>query len=301
MSEGPETPLLLAVPNVSEGRDAAMVERLSRAFSVGATLLDTHTDAIHNRSVFTLAAESVQEALTSGARETLEAIDIARHQGEHPRIGALDVAPVVYLSAETKDRAREQALSAAKQIAELEIPVFLYGELASIPGRRERAYFRSGGLTSLRARMESGELQPDLGPKTPHPTAGATLVTARPPLAAFNMEFEGMTLTHARAVAAALRESGGGRTGVRALALALPGDVTQISTNVHDPIAIPLSEVVARARELAEPHAGEIRAAEIVGLVPQGALDGFPPSVPIPGFDPTTGVIENRLAGLSHD
>lgn len=300
MSEASETPLLLAVPNVSEGHDAAMVERLSRAFSVGATLLDTHTDAIHNRSVFTLAAGSLVESLTSGARAALDALDISEHEGEHPRIGALDVAPVVFLSAETKDRAREQALSAAEQIAGLEIPVFLYGELASIPDRRERAYFRSGGLTSLRARMESGELQPDLGPKTPHPTAGATLVTARPPLAAFNIEFEGMTLTQAHAVAAALRESGGGRTGVRALALALPGDVTQISTNIHDPISIPLSEVVARARELAEPHAGEIRAAEIVGLVPQGALDGFPPGVPIPGFDPATGVIENRLARLSH-
>ncbi len=298
MSESPRTPRLLAVPNVSEGRDEQTVGDLARAFSAGATLLDTHTDPTHNRSVFTLAPTegSVVEALASGARAALEAIDVSSHEGEHPRIGALDVAPVVYLAADAKDEARDQALDTAERIAELGIPVFLYGELASIPERRERAYFRTGGLTALRSRMGSGDLQPDLGPELPHPTAGATLVTARPPLAAFNLEFEGMTLTQARAVAAALRESGGGRPGVRAIALALPGDVTQVSTNVHDPIAIPLAEVVARARELAEPYAGQIRAAEIVGLVPQRALAGFPQDVPLPGFDRASGVIEKRLA-----
>jgi len=289
------------VPNVSEGRDAAAIDRLARAFSQGATLLDTHSDATHNRTVFTLASDSVAEALASGARTALEALDISSHEGEHPRIGALDVAPVVYLDADDKDEARAQALATAESIAELEIPVFFYGELASIPERRERAYFRSGGLSALRSRMEREELQPDLGPSLPHPTSGATLVTARPPLAAFNIEFEGMTLTQARAVAAALRESGGGRPGVRAIALALPDDVTQVSTNVHDPIVIPLAEIVARARELAEPHAGHIRAAEIVGLVPSHALDGFPPDVPLPGFDRASGVIENRLASLRRD
>lgn len=289
------------MPNVSEGRDAAAIDRLAQAFSHGATLLDTHSDAIHNRSVFTLASDSVVKALTSGANAALEAIDVSAHAGEHPRIGALDVAPVVYLDADARDEARDQALATAETIAELGIPVFLYGELASIPKRRERAYFRSGGLAALASRMERGELQPDLGPDRPHPTAGATLVTARPPLAAFNIEFEGMTLTQARAVAAALRESGGGRSGVRAIALSLNDDVTQVSTNVHDPIAIPLSEVVARARELAEPFAGRIRAAEIVGLLPERALDGFPQDVPLPGFDRASGVIENRLAALRRD
>ena len=173
--------------------------------------------------------------------------------------------------------------------------------MASVPERRERAYFRSGGPAALATRMESGELLPDLGPGAPHPSAGATLVTARPPLAAFNMEFEGMTLTQAKKVAGALRESGGGHPGVRAIALTLTDDVTQISTNVHDPIAIPLAEVVARARELAELHAGEIRAAEIVGLVPRAALDRFPGDVPLPGFDRARGVIESRLAELARE
>jgi len=300
LSDASDLPRVLAVPNVSEGRDRGAIGRLETAFSTGCTLLDTHSDPTHNRSVFTVAPGdgALADALEAGARETLGEIDVSDHVGEHPRIGALDVAPVVYLEAGAKDEAREQALHTADAIAELGIPVFLYGELASIPERRERAYFRSGGLPALSARMEGGELQPDRGPAMPHTTAGATLVTARPPLAAFNMEFEGMTLTQARAVAAALRESGGGRPGVRAIALALPDEVTQISTNVHDPIAIPLSEVVARARELAEPHSGVIRAAEIVGLVPEASLRSFPQDVPMLGFDTAAGTIENRLASL---
>ena len=303
MSETAQSPRLLAVPNVSEGRDAASIGRLEDAFAKGATVLDRHSDAIHNRTVFTLApaSGSLAGALESGAREAVKAVNLPSQEGEHPRIGALDVAPVVYLGPEARDEARSEALAAAERIAELGVPVFLYGELASVPGRRERAYFRSGGPVELRARMEREELLPDLGPSRPHPTAGATLVTARPPLAAFNMEFEGMTLTQAGAVAAALRESGGGRPGVRAIALALPDDITQISTNVHDPVSIPLAEVVAQARELAQPHAGRIRAAEIVGLVPEAALERFPPDVPTPGFDRATGVIEKRLEALARE
>lgn len=291
---------LLAVPNVSEGRDPAVIDSVGSAFAAEARELDRHSDGIHNRTVFTLAPSDGRAArcLASGAAEAIASIDVSTHEGEHPRIGALDVAPVVYLEAEARDNARSEAVAAAKEIADLGVPVFLYGELASVPERRERAFFRAGGVDDLTARMEAGELQPDLGPDRPHPTAGATLVTARPPIAAFNMEFEGMTLTQARSIAAALRESGGGARGVRAIAIALPNDVTQISTNVHDPVAIPLAEVIASARELAEPSAGAIRAAEIVGLVPRAALEGFPADVPIPGFDPARGVIENRLAEL---
>lgn len=301
MNDRYETPRLLAVPNVSEGRDRATIDRLARAFTPGAVLLDAHSDPTHNRTVFTLApgAGRLSDALINGAKETIGAIDVSAHDGEHPRIGALDVAPVVYLGVDARDEARDEALDVAQRVAELEVPVFLYGELASVPERRERAYFRTGGLSAIRARMERGERLPDFGPPLPHPTAGATLITARPPLAAFNMEFEGMTLAQARAVAAALRESGGGRPGVRAIALAMSREITQISTNVHDPVAIPLAEVVARARELAEPLAGRIRAAEIVGLVPKRALEGFPPDVPLPGFERSRGVIEERLSSLS--
>jgi len=301
LSESGQTPEILAVPNISEGRDRAVIDGIEAAFAAKAVVLDRHTDSIHNRTVFSLAPHGSRaaDALASGARAALDAIDISKHEGEHPRIGALDVAPVIYLNDDARPDARAQALSAAEEIAGLGVPVFLYGELASVPERRERAFFRSGGVSVFSARMERGELRPDLGPDRPHPTGGATLVTARPPLAAFNMEFEGMTLTQARAVAAALRESGGGRPGVRAIALSLTDHVTQISTNVHDPVAIPLSEVVARARELAASYAGEIRAAEIVGLVPRVAMERFPADVPLPGFDRAHGVIEDRLAGLA--
>jgi glutamate formiminotransferase / 5-formyltetrahydrofolate cyclo-ligase len=300
LSEAPKAPGILAVPNVSEGRDAEVIERLESAFAEGSVVLDRHSDGTHNRSVFSLVPSGGRagESLARGAREAIAAIDLSKHVGEHPHIGALDVAPVIYLNVESREAARAEALAAAGKIAELGVPVFLYGELASVPERRERAYFRSGGPAALASRMEHGDLEPDFGPPAPHPTAGATLVTARPPLAAFNMEFEGMTLTQARGVAAALRESGGGRPGVRAIALSLSEHRTQISTNVHDPVAIPLAEVVARARDLAAPHAGMIRSAEIVGLVPRAALDRFPQDVPIPGFERAHGVIEERLAGL---
>jgi glutamate formiminotransferase/glutamate formiminotransferase/formiminotetrahydrofolate cyclodeaminase len=302
LSGAPKAPGLLAVPNVSAGRDVDVIPRLESAFAEGSTVLDKHSDATHNRTVFSLLPNDGLAAATlaHGAREAIAAIDLSSHRGEHPHIGALDVAPVIYLSLDSRDAARSEALAAAGEIAEQGVPVFFYGELASVPERRERSYFRSGGPSALAARMESGELDPDLGPPAPHRTAGATLVTARPPLAAFNMEFEGMTLTQAKAVAAGLRESGGGRPGVRAIGLSLSDHRTQISTNVHDPVAIPLAEVVARARDLSEPHAGVIRGAEIVGLVPRAALDGFPQDVPIPGFERTHGVIEERLAALAH-
>jgi len=184
-------PPLLAVPNVSEGSDAERLARLERAFTRGARLLDRHTDADHGRTVFTLAGggETLTEALVAGAEEALETIEMDRYRGSHPAIGALDVCPVVWFDPADREAARVEAVSAATQIGGLGVPVFLYGELARDPGRAERAYFRNGGLGELWLRMESGELRPDFGPGLPHRTAGATLVTARPPLAAFNGDY----------------------------------------------------------------------------------------------------------------
>jgi glutamate formiminotransferase / 5-formyltetrahydrofolate cyclo-ligase len=291
---------ILAVPNVSEGRDEALIGRLAGAFAVDAALLDAHSDPVHNRTVFTLAptAGDVVPALAGGARTAVEALDLTIHQGEHPRIGALDVAPVVFLDPEGREPAREQALRAAEAIASLGVPVFLYGELASAPERRERAHFRNGGLAALAARMAAGELTPDLGPAEPHATAGATLVTARPPLAAFNLELAGASLAATREIAAALRESGGGLPGVRAIGLEF-GERTQVSTNVHDPVAVPLAQVVARVAELAAAHGARVAYGEIVGLVPEAALAGFPATVPLPGFDRAQGVIEERIRSIA--
>ena len=294
---------LLAVPNVSEGDDRERLDRLEAAFSSprGATLLDRHSDADHGRSVFTLAGRAgpLEESLAAGAEEALETIDMNRHSGSHPAIGALDVCPLVWLDSGDREQARTAAVAAATQIGALGIPVFLYGELAREPGRAERAYFRNGGLPELWLRMEAGELRPDFGPELPHRTAGATLVTARPPLAAFNVELDSGDIEIARAVAAGLRESGGGLPGVRAMGLRLDSGRAQVSTNVHDPLAVPLGTVVERVRELAAPLGARPLEAELVGLIPAAALEGYPDDVPMRGFDPAVHVIERRLAAAT--
>ncbi len=288
---------LLAVPNVSAGRDAATVTALETAFSSGVTLLDRHSDAEHNRSVFTLAGEPepLREALARGAGQAIEMVDMTTHQGVHPAIGTLDVCPLVWLDSADRRIARAEALEVAAQIGGLGIPVFLYGELASRPEHAERAYFRNGGLTELWLRMEGGGLRPDFGPDRPHRSAGATLVTARPPLAAFNVELDSGDLEVARAVAAELRESGGGPPGVRAIGLPLSSGRTQVSTNVHNPLTVPLAEVVARVRLLAKPLGARPLEAELIGLIPEAALTAYPEDVPIRGFDPEQHVIERRI------
>lgn len=289
--------MLLAVPNFSEGRDGARIDAISTAFATGAVLLDTHSDAVHNRTVLTLSgpADSLAGALVNGARACAEAIDMRRHEGAHPCIGALDVCPVVWVRPEDREAARAEALTAARGIgAEARVPVFLYGELAE-GLRRERAFFRTGGLVELRRRLGSGELKPDFGPPKPHPSAGATLVTARPPLAAFNLELEGAGIDATREIAERLRESGGGLPGVRAIGIDLGRRRTQVSTNVHDPIAVPLAKVIERVGALAAARGARLTSAEIVGLVPEAALDGLPQDPPLAGFDPARHVIERRV------
>jgi glutamate formiminotransferase len=294
-------PTLLAVPNVSEGSDAERLGRLEVALHRNVALLDRHSDGDHDRTVFTLAGrpEPLTEALVAGAEEALETIDMSSYSGAHPAVGALDVCPLVWLDAADRDAARTEAIVVAGQIAGLGIPVFLYGELARDPGRAERAYFRNGGLAELWLRMEAGELRPDFGPPLPHRRGGATLVTARPPLAAFNVELDSGDIEVARAVAAGLRESGGGLAGVRAIGLLLGNGRGQVSTNVHDPLAVPLATVVERVRELAAPLGARPLEAELVGLVPAAALAGYPAEVPMRGFDPERHVIERRLAAAT--
>jgi glutamate formiminotransferase len=292
---------LLSAPNVSEGRDGERIASLERAFAAPARLLDRHSDPDHDRTVLTLAGSPAEllESLRHGAERTVGSVDMTDYDGVHPAIGALDVCPVVWLDAGERDAARELALRVAEAIGELGVPVFLYGELAGGPEHVERAYFRNGGLSELWLRMEAGELQPDRGPELPHRTAGATLVTARPPLGAFNVELDTGDLDAARAVAAGLRESGGGLPGVRAIGLPLCSGRTQVSTNVHDPVAVPLGEVVERVRTLAAPLGAKPVEAELIGLVPEAAVADYPADAPIRGFDPALHTIERRLAALS--
>jgi glutamate formiminotransferase/glutamate formiminotransferase/formiminotetrahydrofolate cyclodeaminase len=290
---------MLAVPNFSEGRDTSVIAAIRAALDRERGLLDRHSDAEHNRTVYTLTGDgrSLDELLAAAAAVAVERIDMRRHRGLHPCIGALDVSPLVWLDEQGREPATERARSVGEQIAGLGVPVFLYGDLASSEQRRERAFFREGGLETLRQRMKAGELAPDLGPAIPHLSAGATLVTARPPLAAFNLELDTADAAVAQRVAAALREAGGGPKGVRAIGLPLGDGRSQVSTNVHDPISVPLRVVVERVRELAEQLGARPIEAEIVGLVPAAALQGFPADVPIRDFDPERHVIEARIGG----
>lgn len=288
---------LVAVPNFSEGRNERVIDALEATLGAHARVLNRHFDTQHNRSVYTLAAEPAKlvEALIAGTEHAIDLIDLRRHQGLHPHIGAVDVAPAVWQTDELHDDAVAAARQTADRIAALGIPVFFYGELATSPERQERAYFRQGGPAELARRMGSGELKPDLGPSEPHPSAGATLVTAREPLVAFNVELDTSNPEIARAVAAELRESGGGLIGVRALGLPREGERTQVSVNVHDPRTVPLAKVVAEITRLAAEHGARPVEAELVGLAPEAALEGYPGEPPIRGFDPMRDVIENVL------
>ena len=289
-------PLLVAVPNVSEGRDTAVLERLEASVAP-ARVLDLHVDPDHNRAVYTLAAHQGELAagLVGLARAAAEEIDLRAHDGIHPHVGALDVMPVVWQDEERRGPAFAEALTAAALAGEeAGVPVFLYGDLATRPEHAERAWLRRGGPAELARRMEAGELVPDYGPPRAHPSAGAILATARPPLLAFNVDLASDDVELAKSIAAELRESGGGPPGVRALGLYLPGrGRAQVSTNVHDHRAVPLAEIVERVRARAPVAEGEL-----IGLAPRAAFEGFPEDVPLRGFSPERHILEEALAAL---
>jgi glutamate formiminotransferase len=271
------TTTLLSIPNVSEGRDQAAIRSIAAACR--ARLLDVHSDPDHHRSVFTIAGVpgALAQAVVGVARAAVQSIDVSRHEGAHPRVGAIDVAPIVYLSDTDRGAACAEALVLADMLGEeLEIPVFLYGELA---GGRTRAELRRGGLLALEARIESGEQRADFGPRRLHRTGGAVLVGARAPLVAFNVELAPpASLEDARAIAAAIREGGAeGISSVRAIGLWLSRrNIAQVSTNVEDHRRTSLAEVVEAVRRHAEP----VRA-ELVGLAPRAAFDGFPDDIQV--------------------
>lgn len=272
--------VLVAVPNLSEGRDLVTVGAVAEALALApARVLDVHDDPDHHRAVVTLAgpAGALAPALAAGARAAAARIDLRAERGSHPHVGVLDVCPIVYLDDERRGAACAEALATAADLGTEGFPVFLYGELA---GGRTRAELRRGGPAELARRVAAGELAPDFGPAEIDPARGATLVAARPPLLAFNLELAPpATLDDARAIAAAVREGGAeGLPGVRALGLTLParGGVAQVTCNVEDHRRVPLArlvEAVARHARVAE--------CEVVGLPPQAAFDGFPVDLPV--------------------
>ena len=277
---------MLAIPNFSEGRDPKRITAIARALELvgGVRLLDIHSDPDHNRSVYTLAAadgaeSSLIDALIAGAATAIEATDIGAQAGSHPRIGLLDVAPIVYLDDDERGRACAGALTLGDRLGhELGIPVFLYGLLTQY--RVTRAEIRRGGPVALQARIDGGELTPDFGPRQLHPRAGAALVSARSPLIAFNVELAPpATLDTARQIAALVREGGAeGLDSVRAIGLTLPHreGVAQVSTNVEDYRRTNLAALVAAIAR----HATPVRA-EVVGVPPRAAFDGFPDDLPV--------------------
>ncbi|RDI75035.1 FtcD: glutamate formiminotransferase [Gaiella occulta] len=287
---------LESVPNVSEGRDPAVVAALAAAFSGSAHLLDVHSDADHHRSVLTLVADddALVDSLVAGIAAAASLVDLTEHTGIHPRVGAADVVPLVPLDGDM-GRARRAALEVGRRVGgELGLPVFLYGESG---GGRRPAFFRRGGPDELQRRVDAGELAPDFGPARLHPTAGAVLVGARPLLVAFNLELAEDDLAAARAIAAAVRTSSGGMPGVQALGLRLPSTGTvQVSLNVIDVAAAPLADVVARVREEAAARGVTVARGELVGLLPEAAA--APAGALALEALPDDRVLERRLRAL---
>jgi glutamate formiminotransferase len=289
--------VLEAVPNVSEGRNPSAISAIGAAFTGSARLLDVHSDPDHHRSVYTLAAErdALEAALVAGVARACELIDLRLHEGVHPRVGAADVVPVVPLDPNAMADARSAALAVAESIGrELGVPVFLYGEIGQ--GRRP-AFFRRGGLAELQRRVAARELTPEFGPLELAARSGAVLVGARRPLVAYNVEIATDDVAVARAIAAAVRESGGGMPGVQAIGLELPrSGRIQVSMNVLHLERSPLHEVVERVRDEAEARGVTVSGGELVGLVPERVLDDASAAgVEIPGVD-TEHVLERRLA-----
>ncbi len=294
------------VPNLSEGRRPEVVEAIVAAARAvpGAHVLGHEMDPDHNRAVVTLAGDprAVMEAVLALFEAALPRIDLARHEGVHPRVGAIDVVPFVPLEGTTMDDCLELARSAGRRIAErFGIPVFLYEQAATRPERRHLSEIRRGGASGLAARMASGDASwaPDFGPPEPHPTAGVVAVGAREFLVAYNVELETEDLEVARRIAARVRESEGGLPGVKALGLATPTrGCVQVSMNLYDLTRTGIAAAFARVAELAVAEGVSVRGGELVGLVPRAAVaEAFGAAFARRGFGPDR-VIEDRLERL---
>jgi glutamate formiminotransferase len=273
-----------------------VIKEIGRALAECAELLDIHTDADHNRTVFTLVGgeRELVAALLAGIAIARERIDLRGHEGVHPRIGAADVVPIVPIRPEDMERARAAALELARRVGdEVGLPVFLYGEVGT---GRGPAFFRQGGPVELQRRIDAGELTPDFGPSRLDSAAGGTIVGARRPLIAFNVNLVGASVEVAREIAALVRERDGGFPGVRALGLELPGaGQAQVSMNVEDWEASALHEIVAAVEREASARGVEVAGAELVGLMPAGAAAAAAGSIlRIDGFDASS-LLELRL------
>ena len=291
------------VPNFSEGRRADVVDAIVEAIrDAGAVkVLDREMDASHHRAVVTFAGPipEVEKAAFAGAARARERIDLNRHQGEHPRMGATDVLPFVPVRGTTMEACVALARRVGRRIgAELEIPVFLYEEAATRPERRNLADVRSGEFEGLRERIGKDPARhPDFGPPRIHPTAGATAVGARFFLIAFNVNLASEDVKLAKSIAKQIRERDGGLRCVKALDFFLEErKVAQVSMNLTNYSVMPIEKAFAEIERLARAAGVGILESELVGLAPRAALpDGAAERVKLAGFDPRRQILEELL------
>ena len=288
------------VPNFSEGTDARRVEAIVAAMRIeGVRLLDWSMDADHNRSVVTIAGEpaAIVEAAIRGVGKAVELIDLTRQQGAHPRIGAADVIPFVPISGVKLEHCALLARQAGLEIwRRFGVPVFFYEAAAARPDRANLEDVRRGQFEGLKeaVRKESTR-RPDLGGPGLHPTAGACAVGARKFLVAYNLYFDSADVAMARAIAREIRAASGVLRGVKAMGVLVQGRA-QLSMNITDFEATPISQVHQAVSALAQRHKTAIADAEIVGLIPEAACERQSVWMrQLSGFDPQTKILEYRL------
>lgn len=290
----------MCVPNVSEGRSPRTLRRIESAIdSASAHVLDTHRDQDHHRSVFTFAAplNKVQEAVARLAAVAVECIDLTRHRGIHPRVGALDVVPLVPLVESVQEACIDCVEEIADRIwAECRVPCYLYGYAARREDRRRLETIRKHGFEALSAVVRQGECLPDVGGPELHPKAGACFLGVRDFMAAFNVQLADGDAAAAKRIARAVREASGGLPGVKALGFFLPSqNVAQVSMNVTRLDLAPLDAVFAAVCRESAALGVEILESELVGLVPKRALGPDPRRLRIRGFQEGM-VLETQLA-----
>ena len=272
--------LIECVPNVSEGRRKDVVEALVQAIRrvPGARLLDYSSDSAHNRSVITMAGEAapLKAAVLALFEAAVPAIDLRSHSGEHPRLGAVDVVPFIPIEGATLDECVTLAKDTGAEVARrFQIPVFLYEEASTNPARKNLEDIRRGEFEGLAAKMSKPEWAPDYGPPAPHPSAGASVVGARMPLIAYNINLATNRLEVAKKIAAAIRFSSGGFRYVKAMGVALEDrGIVQVSMNLTNYEKTPISRVFEAVKREAERYGVQVLESEIVGLVPAAAMVG---------------------------
>ena len=293
--------LIECVPNVSEGRRSEVVAAMAEAIRAvpGVRLLDFSSDASHNRSVFTLVGDAtgIERAVLALFERAVAEIDLRVHKGEHPRLGAVDVVPFIPIEAVSMADCVALAKKVGAEVASrFGIPVYLYEDASANPARKNLEDIRRGEFEGLATKMASADWAPDFGPKTPHASAGASVIGARMPLIAFNINLATDRLDVAKKIAAAIRQSSGGFRYVKAAGFTLQDrGIVQVSMNLTNYERTPIFRVFDTVKREAERYGVSILESEIVGLVPAAALNAAAEFyLQIGGFKPEQ-ILENKL------